>query len=139
VIHTNIYTYIYIYVYIYTYVYIYIYAHLHLLYHLNHAYSYSAFLKMGSHAFHSGWTGQQSSYFTLSAFTGMVGVHHHAHTLFSVEIGSHKVFCPDRPGTVILLISASQVGRIIVVSHCTQLYFFKVSVQLFYVISKQLI
>jgi hypothetical protein len=43
---------------------------------------------------------------------------------FSVKMGSHKLFCPGWPGTMIFLISGSQVARTVVVSHwCSTLYF----------------
>jgi hypothetical protein len=47
----------------------------------------------------------------------MTGMHHHA-LLLSVEIVSHKLFCLDWPGIVIIPIPASQVARRIAdVSH----------------------
>jgi hypothetical protein len=36
---------------------------------------------------------------------------------FSTEMVSHRNFCPDWPGTMILPISVSQVARIIGISH----------------------
>jgi hypothetical protein len=40
------------------------------------------------------------------AITGMTGMRQHT-WLFSIEIGSHELFCLGWPGTMILLISAS--------------------------------
>jgi hypothetical protein len=39
------------------------------------------------------------------AIARMTGVHHH--TFLSIEVGSHKLFCLDWSGTMILPISAS--------------------------------
>jgi hypothetical protein len=48
----------------------------------------------------------------------MTGMYHHTQLLL-VEVGSHELFA--QVGLeLILLISASQVARIIVVSHCAQ-------------------
>jgi hypothetical protein len=41
--------------------------------------------------------GSQHSHFSLPAIAMMIGVCHHAQ-LFSVEIGSHKLFCSEWPG-----------------------------------------
>jgi hypothetical protein len=48
--------------------------------------------------------------------------HTQPHTLFSVMMGSHKLFCPVCSGTVIFPISASQVG--VSHQHLAQLGFF---------------
>jgi hypothetical protein len=58
----------------------------------------------------------QSSYFTFSTATEMTGVYQHAQ-LFSIDMRVSQHFCPGSPGTVILPIIASQVARIMGVSH----------------------
>jgi hypothetical protein len=50
----------------------------------------------------------------LPVLARMTGMRHH--TKLSVEMGSHKHFSFDWSGTEILLISASQIARIIGVS-----------------------
>jgi hypothetical protein len=50
--------------------------------------------------------GLQSSYFMHPAVAEMIGVPHHI-WLFSVKMGSCKLFCQGWPGTIILPISAS--------------------------------
>jgi hypothetical protein len=62
--------------------------------------------------------GPLSSYFTLSTVAGMPGACHYAQ-LFSLEMRSHKkkFFHPSCLGTLVLLISASQVARITDMSH----------------------
>jgi hypothetical protein len=61
--------------------------------------------------FCTGQPGLRCSYFTLLTTAGMTGMHNQTQ-LFSIEMGSHKCFCPGWPGTTILPISASQVARI---------------------------
>jgi hypothetical protein len=51
---------------------------------------------------------------------GMISTYHHAQ-VFSIEMGTCDRFCLDCPGTAVLPISASQIARMIGVSHCTQL------------------
>jgi hypothetical protein len=57
----------------------------------------------------------------LPAVAGITGTYHviqlFSSIFFSVEIGSHKLFCLGCSGTVVLWISASQVARITGVSH----------------------
>jgi hypothetical protein len=53
--------------------------------------------------------------FVLPGITGMMGVYHHTQPL--VEMGVSQTFCPGWPQTLILPISASNVARIIGVSH----------------------
>jgi hypothetical protein len=57
----------------------------------------------------------------LSAAAGMTGMDHHAQ-LFSIDIGSCKLFCLSWPGNAILLISASQIVRMTGVSHWDHLH-----------------
>jgi hypothetical protein len=66
-------------------------------------------------AFYSRWSGPRPSYFSLPTVAGMTGTHHQAQ-IFSIVMGLAN-FCPSWPWTEILPISASQVARIIGVSH----------------------
>jgi hypothetical protein len=47
----------------------------------------------GRSCFLSSWPGPWSSHFKLPIIAGMTGAHHHAQLFFSVEMGSHKLFC----------------------------------------------
>jgi hypothetical protein len=46
----------------------------------------------------------------------MTDAQHHTQ-LFSIEMEIHKLFCPGCPGSVILVISASQAAKVTGVSH----------------------
>jgi hypothetical protein len=59
-------------------------------------------LEIGS--FSPGKPGQQSSYFKLLMVAGMSAVYHHTQ-LFSVDMGSYKLFCLGWPGAMIFPIS----------------------------------
>jgi hypothetical protein len=73
------------------------------------------FVELGSHFLpQPAWT--EIFLFLVPPIAGMTGAHHHT-KLFSVEIEPHELFGPGWPGTVILTISASKVGRIIGMSH----------------------
>jgi hypothetical protein len=53
----------------------------------------------------------------LPAVAGMTDIHHHAQLFFFKMRWELANFCPGWPRTVMLLISASQVARIISMSH----------------------
>jgi hypothetical protein len=65
-------------------------------------------LEMGL-SFYPGQTGQQSSYFKLPAAFEVTGAHGHTQ-LFSVEMGSHTLFCLGCPETMTLYILAFHIA-----------------------------
>jgi hypothetical protein len=56
-------------------------------------------------------------YLRLPTIAGMTGTHINTPCLFPIEMRSHRFFCLVWPGTAVLQISASQVAKIIGVSH----------------------
>jgi hypothetical protein len=55
------------------------------------------------------WSVTPPPHFSLPSVAGMTGTYYHTQ-LFSIEMGSYKLFCLSFPGTAILLISASLVA-----------------------------
>jgi hypothetical protein len=89
------------------------------LYYLSHAFSplfALVILEIGSSfLFRLAWSYHRVK--LLTSIVGMTGEHHHTQ-LFSVKMGSFKLFCLGWPETSFFPISASQVAKITGVSHC---------------------
>jgi hypothetical protein len=89
------------------------------LYHFRHTTSPFCSGYFGNRISLFAWDGQDHNLniFKLPTISGMMGMHHYDQFVFPLGWGSHKLFCPGWPGTMILSISAFQISRITGVNH----------------------